>query len=186
MKNILLLCTVFFCMTFCPLLHAQWVDKMTLYFPNRILDLMDTFTLNIGGGPTAHAELYATHSCKAGGGITYTWRLMKDFNRQYGYAAQNGWGLYFPEFISEDLERRPASSLVKEFWQHSDGEMPSPSNPVFDPVEGARDYWEIGGSLGAAIIDVDVSIHPVELLDAVLGFFFIDIRNDDLTFENFK
>jgi hypothetical protein len=31
-----------------------------------------------------------------------------------------------------------------------------------------------------------VSIHPVEILDAVLGFLFIDICDDDLTFENFR
>ena len=35
-------------------------------------------------------------------------------------------------------------------------------------------------------MDLKVSVHPVELLDAVLGFFFIDIRNDDMTFENFR
>ena len=31
-------------------LHAQsqWLDKVTLYFPNRVLDLLDSFTLNIG------------------------------------------------------------------------------------------------------------------------------------------
>lgn len=58
--------------------------------------------------------------------------------------------------------------------------------PIYDLRKGARDYWEIGGTLGLGLIEARVSIHPVDILDAVLGFFFIDIKGDDLTFENFK
>lgn len=166
-------------------LHAQWTDKLTLYLPNRVMDLLDTFTLNIGGGPTLHAELYATHACQVGGGLGYTFQLMKDFNRQYGWAAQNGYGTYLPGMVKEDIERKPTSMFVSDFWQNVQG-VPAPTDPIYDPRTGARDYWEFGGSLGAVVLDVTVSVHPVELLDAFLGFFFIDIRNDDLTFENFQ
>ena len=72
-------------------LQAQWVDKVTLYVPNRILDLLDVFSLDIGGGPAARAELRLTHAVQGGGGFGYTANLVKDTNRQYGYAMQNGW-----------------------------------------------------------------------------------------------
>lgn len=166
-------------------LHAQWTDKLTLYLPNRIMDVMDTFTINLGGGPTLHGELFVTRACEVGGGLNYTFQLIKDHNRQYGWAAQNGYAAYFPFFAKEDLERRPASYFVKEYWQTAQG-VPSPKDPIYDSRNGARDFWEFGTALGLGVIDLKVSVHPVELLDAVLGFFFIDIRNDDMTFENFR
>jgi len=164
--------------------HAQWVDKLTLYVPNRVLDLMDAFTLNIGLGPTAHAELRATRAVQIGGGVSWTFRGEKDFNRQYGFALQNGAFGYLSPLVYEDLDRRPAYLLAKDFWLKTDGIL-DPKDPVYDPHTGAIDFWEIGGSLGAAVIEADVSIHPIEIADALLGFFFIDLRGDDLTFESF-
>ena len=50
--------------------QSQWMDKVTLYFPNRILDILDVFSLNIGVGLTAHAGLRATHEVAIGGGFS--------------------------------------------------------------------------------------------------------------------
>ena len=57
---------------------------------------------------------------------------------------------------------------------------------IYGIRDGARDYWEIGGALGAGVIEAKVALHPIDILDAFLGFFLIDIKGDDLTFENFK
>ena len=167
--------------------HAQshWVDKVTLYFPNRILDIMDVFSLNIGVGLTAHAALRATHEVEIGGGFSATAQMIKDHNRQYGFARRNGVYSEIGPVIATDMERRPAFLLAKEYWWDKDG-LIKPSDEQFLPKEGVFDFWEIGGSLGLGVIEADVSIHPVEILDAVLGFFFIDITDDDMTFENFR
>ena len=165
--------------------QSQWMDKVTLYFPNRILDLLDAFSLNIGVGLTAHASLRATHEAEIGGGVSVTAQMIKDHNRQYGFARRNGVYSGIGPFVATDMERRPAYLLAKEYFWDKDG-MVTPSDEHFLPKEGVVDFWEIGGSLGAGVIEADVSIHPVEILDAVLGFFFIDISDDDLTFENFR
>ena len=165
--------------------QSQWMDKVTLYFPNRVLDLLDVFSLNIGVGLTAHASLRATHELEIGGGVATTAQMVKDYNRQYGFASRNGYYSGAGPFVSTNMERRPAVLLAKEYWWDKDG-LVSPSDDIFLPKEGAIDFWEIGGSLGLAVIEADVSIHPVEILDAVLGFFFLDITDDDLTFENFR
>ncbi len=165
--------------------QSQWVDKVTLYFPNRVLDLLDVFSLNIGVGLTAHASLRATHELEIGGGVATTAQMVKDYNRQYGFASRNGYYSGAGPFVSTNMERRPAVLLAKEYWWDKDG-LVTPSDEIFLPKEGAIDFWEIGGSLGLGVIEADVSIHPVEILDAVLGFFFIDITDDDLTFENFR
>ena len=70
--------------------QSQWMDKVTLYFPNRVLDLLDVFSLNIGVGLTAHASLRATHEVEIGGGFSATAQMIKDYNRQYGFARRNG------------------------------------------------------------------------------------------------
>ena len=165
--------------------QSQWMDKVTLYFPNRILDLLDSFTLNIGVGLTAHAALRATHEVEIGGGFSATAQMVKDYNRQYGFARRNGAYSEVGPIVAIDMERRPAYLLAKEYWWDKDG-LISPSDEKFLPKEGVVDFWEIGGSLGLAVVEADVSIHPVEILDALLGFFFIDISDDDLTFENFR
>ena len=165
--------------------QSQWMDKVTLYFPNRILDILDVFSLNIGVGLTAHAALRATHEVEIGGGFSATAQMIKDHNRQYGFARRNGAYSEVGPFVSTDMERRPAFLLAKEYWWDKDG-LISPSDEHFLPKEGEFDFWEIGGSLGLGVIEADVSIHPVEILDAVLGFFFIDLCDDDLTFENFR
>ena len=165
--------------------QSQWLDKVTLYFPNRVLDLLDSFSLNIGLGLTAHASLRATHAAEIGGGFSATAQMIKDHNRQYGFARRNGFYSGIGPLVAADMECRPAYLLVKEYYWDKDG-LVSPSDEHFLPKEGVVDFWEIGGSLGAAVIEADVSIHPVEILDALLGFFFIDISDDDLTFENFR
>ena len=166
--------------------QSQWLDKVTLYFPNRILDIMDVFTLNLGVGLTAHASLRVTHEAEIGGGFSATAQMVKDHNRQYGFARRNGVYSGFGPYVATDMVRRPAYLLAKEYWWDKEG-LVTPSDEVpFLPKEGAVDFWEIGGSLGLGVIEADVSIHPVEILDAVLGFFFIDISDDDLTFENFR
>ena len=173
---------LFFCV---PEAQAQWLDKITLYVPNRVLDVLDVFSLDLGTGITARADLRFTRALQVGGGIGYTASLVKDTNRQYGYAVQNGWSTFLPGFAAEDTERRPASLLVQEYWVNTEG-FPNPADPIYNIRDGARDYWEIGGTLGLGVIEAKVALHPIDILDAFLGIFFIDIKGDDLTFENFK
>ena len=165
--------------------QSQWMDKVTLYFPNRVLDLLDVFSLNIGVGLTAHASLRATHELEIGGGFSATAQMIKDHNRQYGFARRDGMYSGIGPLVETDMERQPAFLLAKEYYWDQEG-LVTPSDEIFLPKEGAIDFWEIGGSLGLGVIEADVSIHPVEILDAVLGFFFIDITDDDMTFENFR
>jgi hypothetical protein len=40
-------------------------------------------------------------------------------------------------------------------------------------------YGEVGTGFQAAIVGVDVGVDAVEILDLVLGFFFIDLTGDD-------
>ena len=160
------------------------VDKVCLYIPNRIIDALDTFTINVGIGPVVCLELRGTRAVQGGVGIGAAAKLIKDYNRQYGACLQNGWNWEFICVAAEDIERRPTTRWVKEYWQHDEG-FPSPTQRIYNFHTGARDYWELGGSAGLGV-EADVALHPVELADFVTGFFFIDLKGDDLTFEDFE
>ena len=81
--------------------RGELKDKLLLYIPNRIMDLLDIFSVNIGVGPVAEARLMATRYCDVGAGIGITAKLYKDFNRQYGLGVEEGWYWSFI-FVSEE------------------------------------------------------------------------------------
>lgn len=165
--------------------QAQWLEKVALYIPNRVLDVLDVFTLNLGVGPTIRGELRATHAVQFGGGFGYTAKVIKDVNRQYGAALQEGWSWYFPGVGSENIERRDQTRWIKNFYRETYG-FANVADDYYNYHDGARDYWEFGGTLGLFLIEVDLSVHPIECVDAVLGLILIDIKGDDLTFESFQ
>ena len=136
--------------------QSQWMDKVTLYFPNRILDLLDVFSLNIGVGLTAHASLRVTHEAEIGGGYSSTVQMVKDYNRQYGFARRDGVYSGFGPFVATDMKQQPAYLLAREYWWDKEG-LVTPSDKHFLPREGEADFWEIGGSLGVGVIEADVS-----------------------------
>jgi hypothetical protein len=160
------------------------VDKVCLYIPNRIIDAFDTFSCNIGFGPVARAELRGTRAVQGGAGVGASAKVIKDYNRQYGACLQNGWDWSFICVAAEDIERKPTTRWVKEYWEHAVG-FPDPSSRIYNFHTGARDYWELGASL-ALFVEADIALHPVDLADFVTGFLFIDLKGDDLTFEDFE
>lgn len=185
MKKIaLMLLVALTAFSFAPSARAnETVEKLVLYVPNRVVDLFDLCSINIGIGPKVQLELMATRFIGGGFSIGTSAMLFKDSNRQYGWGIQNGWYWQVPGLIQEDMERVKTNRLVKSYWESYFG-MPSPDQQIYEYFEGPRDYWQIGGG-GGLIVTGEVYLNPIEWLDFALGFLFIDIKDDDFTFENF-
>lgn len=165
--------------------EINWAEKLALYLPNRILDALDMFSVNLGIGPTVEARLMGTRAVDVGAGISLcNYKLYKDFNRQYGFGVEDGWYWSFISVGEEEFGVRDGSLMIDKYVECRAG-VPSPEMRIYHFLTGARDYWAIGGSLGLGI-DGNLYIHPVEWADFVLGFFLIDIRSDDLTFDSFR
>ncbi len=165
--------------------QTNWGEKIALYLPNRILDALDMFSLTIGVGPVAEARLMGTRLVDIGAGYSAgTYKLYKDYNRQYGIGVEDGWYWSFIVVGEEEYALREGSLLVDKYVESRSG-IPTLDMRCYDYFTGPRDFWAIGGSLGF-IIDAGVYIHPVEWADFALGFFMIDIREDDLTFDSFS
>ena len=162
----------------------NWGEKIAFYIPNRILDALDFVSVNLGVGPTVEARLMFTRYCDIGAGWSATtFKAFKDFNRQYGAGVEEGWYWSFIFVGEEEYRVTEATPLLDKYVECRAG-VPSPLMRAYEFVTGPRDFWAIGGSLGL-LLDGNLYIHPLEFLDFALGFFFIDIKKDDLTFDQF-
>jgi hypothetical protein len=162
--------------------QAGVADKILLYLPNRIVDLTDIFSISLGFGPVVRAEARVTRYCDIGAGIGISAKIIKGANRQYGGGLQNGWDASFLCIAAEDTELESGSRWLKSYWYHSSG-IPSPSEKIYNFYTGERDFWEIGVN-GAALVELDAALHPVEIADFITGWFFIDLKGDDFTAED--
>ena len=164
--------------------EINWGEKLAFYLPNRVLDAIDTFSVNLGVGAVAEARLMLTRYCDIGAGWSgSTYKACKDYNRQIGAGVEEGWYWSFICFGEEEYRVTAATSLLDKYVECRAG-VPSPMTRAYKLVNGPRDFWAIGGSLGF-LFDANVYIHPLELADFVLGFFLIDFKSDDLTFDRF-
>lgn len=164
---------------------TNWGEKFALYLPNRVLDILDIFSVTLGVGPVAEARLMGTRMVDIGAGYSAsTFKLYKDYNRQYGIGVEDGWYWSFVLVGEEKYALREGSLLVDKYTEIRRG-IPTPEMRAYHYITGPRDFWAIGGSLGLGI-DAGVYIHPVEWVDLALGFLLIDIRQDDLTFDTFN
>ena len=160
------------------------LDKVLLYIPNRIIDVVDIFSLELGVGPVVRANVQLTEAFQFGAGVGATAKAVKDINRQYGGCMENGWDAGFTCVMGENMKRSETSRWVQEYWEDYSG-LPRPSQEIYDFYTGVKDYWAIGGVLGLGI-EGAFYLHPVEVADLITGIFFFDLKGDDLTFESFE
>ena len=160
-------------------------SKIMLWPANRIMDALDVFSISAGMGNTVRIELMGSEYCKGGGGIGWVGSLVKDYNRQYGVGVRNGWYWALISTQQEAVERIGVLGSVKSYQQDFIG-IPSPTEDVvYDFYDGERDFWRLGGALGL-MVEGEVYLHPVEVADLITGIFFIDLRGDDYTIEDFQ
>ena len=158
-------------------------EKLVFYIPNRLLDALDMFSVNVGAGLVAQARLMCTRAIDVGAGWGTTAKLYKSHNRQYGCGIEEMW-YYSLICIGEEHYSMITNSPWVDNYVEIRAGVPDPTVRTYDFFSGPRDYWAIGGSLGF-LIDGDLYIHPLEWLDFALGFILIDIKQDDLTLDSF-
>ena len=150
-------------------------DKLIMYIPNRIVELFDIFSLELGSGVTAKLGVRATHAVGIGAGIGPTAKAVKGFNRTYGFALDDGWQAYFLAVGKGDLTREYTVGNVPDFWYIYDG-MQMPGEPIF--ADKVKDYWALEVE-AAALADVKFAIHPLNIADFITGIFCYDLLGND-------
>jgi hypothetical protein len=149
-----------------------------LWLPNRLLDISDIFSLNVGVGSEFAVKTNVTGCFGLGGTFGETYFIEKGFARQYGGGYFSGWEYQNFCWLTEKEYIEDTFGTVKPFV------LPPKyfGLPEYDFTyqEDVRDFWAVGAKCGWLAI-VDFQIHPVEIFDVVTGIFFIDcLRKDDL------
>lgn len=133
------------------------VHKIVMYIPNRILDVFDTVRLRVRVGPGLAVDARATKAASAFVG---------------SYASVYA-GLPGPR--NRPLPKLPIGLESRNGVQASvvDATVSGGIDPDYGPAE-------IGIGVQALIVGLDVGVEPLEILDLLAGFFFIDLTHDDL------
>lgn len=154
-----------------------WGDKLIMYIPNRVMDFLDIGSGTIGIGPKVKWETRYTRVATLGAGIGASAKLMKAPNRQIGVAAEEGYDATVLWFTAEKKDMYRNSRYIKKVDFEKVG-VNKPTEKLYDFYDGPRDYWAFGQSI-ALLIDLEYDLHPVEFVDFLAGFLFIDIKADD-------
>ena len=184
MKKIVLVMAVAFILGASNLVKAEAMDTILLYIPNRIVDFADVVSGTLEFGTAIGAEAQVTQWMALGGDVGPTVQMVKGINRQYGFTKESGWNSSFLMVSAERKERTDSVGSVKDYYYYSAG-VPYFDKVPYDFHKGAKDFWAVGGQF-KALIGMSIYVHPVEIVDAVLGIFFIDIKGDDFTADEIK
>ena len=131
--------------------------RIVMYIPNRILDVFDIVRLRVRVGPGVAVDARATKVVSAFAG---------------SYASVYA-GLPGPR-------NRPMPKLPIGFESRSGVQASVVDATVSGGIDPDYGPAEIGVGVQALIIGLDVGIEPLEILDLLAGFFFINLTNDDL------
>ena len=152
-------------------------SDISCYIPNRLMDALDMFSIDLKGGFFIGAGVQVTRAFGVGGQIGYDAGLYKDFNRQYGIAFENGYQAQLGFVTAEDVSVFNPIGNVKTYWQHGNN-FPDVNDKIYDCYTGARDYWAIE-VYAYCLAGAKVAIHPLEIADFFAGLICRDPKKDD-------
>ena len=149
-----------------------------MYPVNRVLDILDVFTVSVGGGAGLYADVHITRAFQLGGGGGLSGFELGWWPRTLGVrqgrilAGHFGpWSTWSEDYVAVGTRAQTARGKIMESGTNR------PSGAAF---KGHMDYWGIGARVIAVVGCVEVELHPIELADAVTGFFFWDFQHDDI------
>ena len=153
-------------------------EKMLLYPVNRVLDVLDLISINVGVGADLQPNVHVTRALQLGAGGAVTGRLGFNRSRQVGFYTQEGYEISFLPMTNESYKRANGASWgsMVEVESKINGTS-APGRKIYNE---ARDYWAIGGHVPLLLASVEADVHIAEIPDLVLGFLGVDLMRDDL------
>ena len=150
--------------------------RILFYLPDRILDLIDQLTFEINLGPQLGFEAYATRAIQVDAYIGSTlgigWGQKKHIGIRNESLASLGLGPIAPTALGG------AKFGTGGVGAH--GNVILLHGPWGRTYQNYRDYWAIGGRFGFLLVGATFEYHPLEIVDFVAGWVFLDPLNDDL------
>jgi len=127
--------------------------------------------------PPVFLEAHVTRAAQLGAGFCrYLWELGWWQDRQLGVGWRTSNHAAIGPWSSEKHQYTRSGTQGRRHGVFSEDGLNRPSDLTH---RAHRDYWGIGAGAGL-VVSVQVEFHPLELLDAILGFAFIDFKRDDI------
>jgi len=149
---------------------------IVLYPVNRVFSVLDIVSFHVGLEGGAYVDAHVTHvmqaSAGAGGGMQLGWWLRRDLAVGSAHVAGVALGPFSAE--SEGFSRFGTGGIRSSAFS-----IAGLSRPSDLEYQRYRDYWGIGVRAIAGIAGAEVEFHPLKLVDAITGIFFIDFLRED-------
>ena len=143
------------------------------YFLSRWYDLIDIVDFSVGAGPGFLFNVRATKFAQVGGGYSDAYHI--GFRgRSAGYWKEKRTEIGVSLLYYQKIKRERITGWVESF--RSD-KMDLDTSAVY-ANNNDRAFLGIGATVHALVL-VDVNVRPMQALDFALGWFTIDILDDD-------
>jgi hypothetical protein len=147
--------------------------KILKYPVNLFLDAIDIVDFNLGFGFGFHVNAHATRALQVGFGASTTSEIgAAPGKREFGIyqETQSEFSLLM---LSLNTFRNTTTGVgnVRDYWSATE-----PDRLYLIK----RSYLGIGADITAAIVSIGMEFHPDEMVDFVLGIFFLDIMGDNI------
>ena len=148
-------------------------SKILWYLPNRVMDFLDCFTVEVSAGDAA-LQLYLTRYATFGGSVGQPVVGSWSYNRHYGFYTERCWRTDLFQYHAHEIWRKPVWGNFSEQREIIKGIVD------IQKMEdaGMEDPYAIGVK-GGCIISLKFQIHPVELADFFAGLAGYDFKDDD-------
>jgi hypothetical protein len=150
-----------------------WV---AMYPVNRLLDVADIVSLGVGIEPGVYLDVHATRLAQLGGGFGGGTEVGWWPHRELGLRAGSISGLHIGPWSGAKMTFSRVGTRGQESLEYQLLGINTPGAPIF---QEQVDYLGIGARI-MMLVGLNFELHPVEVLDAVLGFAFIDFKEDDI------
>ena len=131
--------------------------KILMYIPNRVFDIFDLVRARLRVGP----------------GLAVGVRATKPVSAFLGSYAAVYVGLPGPR-------GEPKIPCPIGLESHSGVSVSVADATLGDPIAPNYSPTEIGASVHLLVVGADIDVDPIEAVDLLLGFLFIDLSGDDL------
>lgn len=149
--------------------------KFAWYLPDRILDFLDIFSVNVKVGPQFGVSAWVTRgfqvSLYAGNTVQLGWFQKRNLGYTEELSAEAGLGPIVPISISGRSMGTGNKDAYESFVFHS------PRKKIY---QNYRDYWGTGVKAGAVVAGLEAEVHWVEFFDFLAGIFTFDVLDDDM------
>jgi len=151
--------------------------RLLLWAPNRVFDLLDVVTFDVHVGLGAYANVHATRALQAGAGLRGIFGLGSHDQRIVGLSTEADAGV---AVLALGTETASGSAFGFPGGMATGADtmagLHKPSNEMY---QNFRDYWAVGFGATAGLAGANVDLHPVQVVDLLLGVLFIDFARDD-------